>query len=205
MLAGDEERRYKLSESICGLEGENMSEPFRRIVTGHDSQGRAVIQSVGPPERVVDISAQGPRFYEVWNTQATPAPIDRNSAEPHEAQLTLIPPKGGTRIRVLDIAPETAESLKMDSVQVRQHFEKMAAGDAPAGSRHPYMHRTETIDYGIVLDGEIWLVMDEGEVLCKQGDIIVQRGTNHAWANRSGRNCRIAFVLIDGQFVDGLS
>jgi len=62
------------------------------------------------------------------------------------------------------------------------------------------MHKTETIDYGIVLSGEIVLIMDEGETLCRAGDIIIQRGTNHGWANRSDQDCRIAFILIDGKF-----
>jgi len=66
------------------------------------------------------------------------------------------------------------------------------------------MHRTETVDYGIVLEGEITLVMDVGETVVRAGDIVVQRGTNHGWANRSDRNCRIAFVLIDGTYEDGL-
>jgi quercetin dioxygenase-like cupin family protein len=67
------------------------------------------------------------------------------------------------------------------------------------------MHRTESVDYGIVLEGEITLIVDEGETTVHAGDIVVQRGTNHGWANRSGRNCRIAFILIDGKFGDGLS
>jgi uncharacterized cupin superfamily protein len=62
------------------------------------------------------------------------------------------------------------------------------------------MHRTETIDYGIVLDGEIVLIMDEGETTVRAGDIVIQRGTNHGWANRSNRPCRVCFVLIDGKF-----
>ena len=67
------------------------------------------------------------------------------------------------------------------------------------------MHRTETIDYGIVLEGEITLILDEGETLVRAGDIVIQRGTNHGWANRSGRNCRIAFILIDGKFDEELA
>jgi len=86
----------------------------------------------------------------------------------------------------------------------RAHFAEIGAASASshggAGSRHPYMHRTETIDYGIVLEGEITLVLDEGETVVRAGDIVIQRGTNHGWANRSGRNCRIAFILIDGKF-----
>ena len=69
-----------------------------------------------------------------------------------------------------------------------------------AESRHAFMHRTETIDYGIVLEGELVLILDEGETIVRAGDIVIQRGTNHGWANRSDRNCRIAFILIDGKF-----
>ncbi|MEG1326124.1 MAG: cupin domain-containing protein, partial [Janthinobacterium sp.] len=73
-----------------------------------------------------------------------------------------------------------------------------------AHSPHPLMHRTESIDYGVVIDGELTLVLDEGEVLLQAGSVVVQRGTNHAWANRSGRTCRMLFVLIAGQYEDGL-
>jgi hypothetical protein len=186
-----------------------MEAPFRRIVTGHDEAGRAIIQEDGPPPRVQRIGGEiGPIFYEVWNTRATPAPIDRASGEPHEDGIVLAPPTNGTRIRVLDIPPE-GDSLKdMTPEEARAHFEEIGAGDAALhgreGSRHAFMHRTETIDYGIVLDGELVLIMDEGETTVRAGDIVVQRGTNHGWANRSDRNCRIAFILIDGQFVDGL-
>ena len=79
-----------------------------------------------------------------------------------------------------------------------------AGGSASAGSRHALMHRTETIDYGIVLEGEITLILDVGEAVVRAGDIVIQRGTNHGWANRSGKNCRIAFILIDGKYEDGL-
>jgi uncharacterized cupin superfamily protein len=82
-----------------------------------------------------------------------------------------------------------------------------AAGASTHGgtaSRHPFMHRTESVDYGIVLEGEITLLVDEGETTVRAGDIVIQRGTNHGWSNRSGKNCRIAFILIDGKFIDGL-
>jgi len=182
---------------------------FRRVVTGHDQSGRAIIQSDAPPERVQVIGEGGPTFYEVWNTRSTPAPIDRSSGEPPEERLTLVPPPGGTRIRVLDIPPETPETSRIDAATAREHFAQIGAAAASthgsAESRHPFMHRTQSIDYGIVLEGEITLLVDEGETTVRAGDIVIQRGTNHGWANRSGRNCRIAFVLIDGRFVDGLS
>jgi quercetin dioxygenase-like cupin family protein len=185
-----------------------MEKSFRRIVTGHDEKGRSVIHSDAPPSRVQRVGGEtGPTFFEVWNTRETPALIDRHSGEPPESGLVLAPPKNGTRIRVLDIPPETEETLRVDEAEARAHFESIGAGAAStyqAGASHPFMHRTETIDYGIVLEGELVLILDRGETTVRAGDIVVQRGTNHAWANRSGRNCRIAFILIDGQFVDGL-
>jgi len=188
---------------------ETKAAPFRRIVTGHDAAGRAIIQEDAPPPRVRRIGgAHGPWFYEVWNTRATPAPIDRASGEPDEDGIVLAPPRGGTRIRVMDIPPEDDSFDDMTVEDARAHFAEIGAAGAASftgeGSRHAFMHRTETIDYGIVLDGEITLIMDEGEAVVRAGDVVVQRGTNHGWANRSGRNCRIAFVLIDGAYQDGL-
>jgi len=185
-----------------------MQKSFRRVVTGHDDAGNAVILSDAPPERVQQVGGPtGPTFFEVWNTRETPAKIDRRSSEPAENGLVLAPPKGGTRIRVLDIPPESDEIHHMDEATARAHFESIGSPDASTykpGASHPFMHRTETIDYGIVLEGELVLIVDRGETTVRAGDIVVQRGTNHAWANRSGKNCRIAFILIDGKFVDGL-
>jgi mannose-6-phosphate isomerase-like protein (cupin superfamily) len=181
--------------------------PFRRVVTGHDTNGRAVILEDAPPPRVQRIGDEhGPWFYEVWNTRATPAPIDHASGEPEEAGIVLAPPANGTRIRVLDIPPEGDNLRDMSPEDARAHFAEIGAGDASSDtSRHAFMHRTETIDYGIVLDGEITLIMDQGETTVRAGDIVIQRGTNHGWANRSDQNCRIAFVLIDGRFDNGLA
>ena len=180
--------------------------PFRRIVTGHDAEARAVILEDAPPPHVVRIGGEmGPTFYEVWNTRETPARIDRAAEEPPEEGVQLAPPKNGTRIRVLDIPPEGDSLQRLTPEQARAHFAEVGAAEASShargeGARHALMHRTETIDYGIVLEGEVVLVMDEGETTVRAGDIVIQRGTNHGWANRSGRNCRIAFILIDGAF-----
>ena len=181
----------------------------RRVVTGHDARGLAIIQADEAVPRVVRIGGPtGPVFHEVWNTRATPAPIDAASGEPLEAGIVLAPPPNGTRIRVLDFPPESDAVEYASDAERRARFAEIGAADAvvsgPAAARHPHMHRTETIDYGIVLEGELVLIMDEGETTVRAGDIVVQRGTNHAWANRSGRNCRICFVLIDGAFDEDL-
>jgi quercetin dioxygenase-like cupin family protein len=152
--------------------------------------------------------AHGPLFFEVWNTRATPAPIDRASGEPPEEGIQLAPPTNGTRIRILDIPPDGDRLDTITPEEAQAHFAEVGAGAASshsgAGTRHAHMHRTETVDYGIVLEGELVLILDEGETVCRPGDIIIQRGTNHGWANRSDRNCRIAFILIDGKFEEGL-
>jgi hypothetical protein len=186
-----------------------MSLAFRRVVTGHDGQGRAIIASDGPPERIESLGPHGPTFFEIWNTRETPAAITASADDPSEATLTLVPPPRGTRLRVLDIEPDSEEIFALSDDEARAHFEKIGAGAASARGRgaapHPFMHRTESIDYGIVLDGEVTLIVDEGETTVRAGDIVIQRGTNHAWSNRSGRPCRIAFVLIDGAFAEGLA
>lgn len=181
--------------------------PVRRVVTGHDSQGRSVIIEDGPPARTRRIGGEeGPTFYEIWNTRETPAAIARRCAEPPEEGIVLAPPKNGTRIRVLDIPPETETLSRRSAAEGRAHFAEIGAAEAhvSAPSRHPHMHRTETIDYGIVLEGEITLLLDEGETVVRPGDVVIQCGTSHGWANRSGRNCRIAFILVDGRFEDDL-
>lgn len=180
-------------------------QPFRRIVTGHNAQGKAIIIEEGPPSRIQRIGGEtGPMFYEVWSTSQTPALIEPVAGEPHEESIQLAPPTNGTRIRVLDIPPDDISFETMTAEERIAHFEEIGAGDAVAdggnSERHAHMHKTETVDYGIVLEGEIVLIMDEGETYCKAGDIIIQRGTNHGWANRSEKNCRIVFILIDGKY-----
>src|SRR5687768_6093326 len=97
--------------------------PFRRIVTGHDQAGNAVILEDAPPPRVVKVGeALGPWFYEVWNTQQTPAQIDRASGEPHEEGIVLAPPKNGTRIRELEIPPEDERFDNISPEEAREHF-----------------------------------------------------------------------------------
>ena len=178
----------------------------RRIVTGHDERGRSIVQEDGTPARVVTLGGEsGTTFHEIWNTRATPAPIDRASGEPAEAGIALLPPAGGTRIRILDIPPDDGSVAALPREAIRALFEAIGAGHTlPENPPHPLMHRTETVDYGIVLEGEVVLILDERETIVRAGDVVVQRGTSHAWANRSSSNARIAFVLIDGRFEQDL-
>lgn len=177
--------------------------PIHRVVTGHDAHGKAIIASSGPLPTVVELAAlPGTVFHEVWETRATPAPID-NGADPCNGPISLRPPTGGTRIRFVDIPPDTPDFLAHGAARMKEVFGQIGdveASTVQAHSPHPLMHRTECVDYGVVIEGEMTLVLDEGEVLLRPGSVVVQRGTNHAWANRSGRPCRMLFVLIDGSY-----
>lgn len=182
--------------------------PIHRVVTGHDAEGRAIVVSDGPLPTVADIAAiPGTVFHEVWSTVDSPAPVD-NGADPTVGPLMLPPPPQGTRIRFVDIPPDTAEFLAEGAARMKAAFAQI--GDEKAStvqphSPHPLMHRTESVDYGIVIDGEMTLVLDDSEVLLRPGSVVVQRGTNHAWANRSGRPCRMLFVLVDGRYAPAIA
>lgn len=182
--------------------------PIHRVVTGHDAQGKAIIASSGPLPSVVEIAAiPGTVFHEVWETRATPAPLD-NGADPSAGPLSLPPPSNGTRMRFVDIPPDTQEFLAHGAAKMKEAF--IQVGDEKAStvhthSPHPLMHRTESIDYGVVIEGEMTLVLDNDEVLLRPGSVVVQRGSNHAWANRSGKPCRMLFILIDGTYAPDIA
>lgn len=182
--------------------------PIHRVVTGHDTDGKAIVTSSGPLPTVVEIAAiPGTVFHEVWSTTAGPAPVD-NGADPSTGPLMLPAPAGGTRIRFVDIPPDTPELLAQGAARMKAAFSQIGdeqASTVQAHSPHPLMHRTETVDYGVVIEGELTLVLDDSEVLLKPGSVVVQRGTNHAWANRSDRPCRMLFVLVDGVYEPGIA
>jgi quercetin dioxygenase-like cupin family protein len=149
----------------------------RRVVTGHDAEGRSVILSDGPAPKSLTIPSAV--FHEIWSTAETPVPLlPEEPSEPTTSRPLRTPPDpNGTVIRIVDLQPR-------------------------AGSP---MHRTQSVDYGIVLQGEVHLVLDDGsETRLAPGDVVVQRGTDHAWENRTDSVARMAFMLIDGVFTEEL-
>jgi mannose-6-phosphate isomerase-like protein (cupin superfamily) len=176
-------------------------------VTGHDADGKAIVSSAGPLPTVLEIRAiPGTVFHEVWSTTGTPATVD-NCADPTTGPLVLPPPKHGTRIRFVDIPPDTDDYIAHGASRMKEAFAQIGdekASTVKADSPHPLMHRTESIDYGVVIEGEMTLVLDDSEVRLLPGSVVVQRGTNHAWANRSGKPCRMLFVLVDGMFAPAI-
>jgi len=175
---------------------------IRRIVTGHDVRGRSVIVSDAPSPHVMTLRGI-PTFgvTEIWTTDSMPAD-NRPAKDPCKVPAQLAPPKRGTVVRVVEFPPDKRWIASADRDQA---FASMGRSGAQAlahdasASRHPMMHRTQTVDYAIVLSGEIWALMDSDETKMKAGDILVQRGTNHAWSNRSNKPCLVAFVLIDAK------
>jgi quercetin dioxygenase-like cupin family protein len=180
----------------------------RRVVTGHDRNGKAVVISDGPAPAVhTNPLRPGHWSVDVWRTQATPAQIARSAADPTGGPRKQLPHKNGTVVRIADFAPESESMRKLDPESAKKVFAAMgneSGSTFKAGGRHPMMHRTETIDYAIVLEGELTLVLDDTDVVLRAGDVVVQCGTNHAWSNRSGKPARIAFVLVDGKFAPDL-
>lgn len=182
---------------------------IRRVVTGHDSNGKAIVVADGlTPRLTTNPLRPGHRSTEIWKTSATPVTISANEADPTLEPRTIQPPRNGTVIRIAELEPESAELLSVPPEHAREVFK--ASGNEQAstwgrGGRHPMMHRTETIDYVIILEGELVMLLDDQDVLLKQGDVVIQRGTHHAWSNRSGKKVRLMYVLLDGQYDDELA
>ncbi len=169
-----------------------MTVEIRRVVTGVNAEGQALIIQDGLAPTTVSRPALNMEAALIWTTSETPADLSQYD-EPTFRPSSIGPTPGGSLVRVTDFLP-SPESV--DDATVQKEFG--LGGDAQGG-RHALMHRTKTLDYAIVLSGEIDMLLDEGEVHLKAGDILVQRGTNHAWVNRGAEPCRIAFVMVDAQ------
>jgi mannose-6-phosphate isomerase-like protein (cupin superfamily) len=173
-----------------------MLRAIRRVITGHDAQGRSVIASDGASPHTIAISETPPfGMTDLWVTHGSPAD-NTAPGDPAARTIVLEPPSRGTIFRVVEFPPDAQIAGRFDREKA---FEAIGAREAldPSGARHPGMHRTHSVDYAIVLSGEIWAVMDVGETLLRAGDCLVQRGTNHAWSNRSETACLVAFILVD--------
>ena len=162
---------------------------IRRIVTGVDGDGKAVVVQDGPAPKTVSRPAISVEGALLWVTDETPVDLSRFD-DPTDREIGVAPPTAGSILRVVDFLAQPEE------IDNQAFLKEMGLG-ADHGGKHAFMHRTRSIDYAIVMEGEIDMLLDEGEVHVKAGDILIQRGTNHAWVNRSGKTCRIIFVLID--------
>jgi quercetin dioxygenase-like cupin family protein len=169
-----------------------MPRQTRRVIADHDESGKALIVADGFTPNVKVRKAGNLTSTLVWVTDETPARLD-SGEDPSLRETGVAPPPGGSILRIVDFPP-AAEAGEVDNASMLAEM-GLAAGAAPV--RHASMHRTRSIDYAIVLEGEIDMLLDDSEVHLKAGDVLIQKATNHAWVNRSDANCRIAFVLID--------
>ena len=170
----------------------------RRLVTGHDANGKSmfVMDSDAPSilvmEKMGDLTVT-----DLWETYESPA---KNAGEKDNADrpVHLEPGSNGTIFRIVEFPPDSA--WKGNDASGAEAFDALQASHvADSESADPGMHKTNTVDYALVLEGEIWAVLDTDEQLMKAGDVLIQRGTNHAWANRTEQNCRVMFVLCDAE------
>ena len=158
-----------------------MAQP-RRVVTGHDQTGKSVVISDGTPPQHHQMRGPsiGAEFFEMWSdADKVPQLTSVQNREPNERDFTIMP-VAGHLLRIIDIYPPDQ------------------------GGKRTIMHRTKTLDYAVVIEGEVILILDDSEVVLKKSDVVVQRGTDHAWENRSDKVARMAFFHIDAEFSEEL-
>jgi hypothetical protein len=167
----------------------------RRIVTGVNAAGRSYIVS----DTLLPTAAVAPGApvrAGLWTTEAAPSSNKGTHDPVPDGVIMKTPPahRGGSVIRVTDIVPDKQHAYDPEELRRRN-----CKTTPDRSARHPGFQATDTVDYAICLEGEVWAVLDEGETLMRPGDVLIQRGTYHAWSNRSDRVCRMLFILIDAQ------
>jgi len=180
---------------ITGSVAAQQAPEVRRVVTKLDSSGKAVVMI---DERTRLTAPRPPNYAaNIWVTDKS-LPDFTPADDRGKTKIGLVPPKSGTVFRIVDFAPDSQGEQPADM----NHMMKIVGAEAPKKGlppRHPMMHRTRSLDYAIIMSGEIDMLLDDGEVHLKAGDVLVQQATNHAWVNRSGKPCRVAFILMDSQ------
>ena len=169
---------------------------MRRVITGHNEKGRSIVTLDGPPARSIGEDVGG--LFELWNTDGGDV-ISTDVNDRADQNIILSPSGGGTKFRYFQINP-LPEGVPEDTLQeiAADAFEKVGAAHHRVDtSKHPAMHKTDTIDYIILLKGDVTLILDDEEVDLKPFDVVVQRGTNHAWVNNGTEPALLIAVLID--------
>lgn len=169
---------------------------MRRIITGHNKNNKSIITLDGPPARSIGEDVGG--LFELWNTDGLEV-ISTDNIDRADEDIILSPPRGGTKFRYFQInpIPEGVPDEMMQEIAADAFKKVGAAHHRVDTSKHPAMHKTETVDYIILLKGDVTLILDEEEVNLKPFDVVVQRGTNHAWVNNGNEPALLIAVLID--------
>lgn len=169
----------------------------RRVLTGHDAEGKSMIIADGEAPNVKEMgSNSGLAITELWETASTPA-SNEGDKDAGNRKVRLEPPKNGTVFRIVEFPPDAQWQGRADA---RKWAEAIDADHVPdRSSSDPMMHKTSTVDYIVVLKGEIYAILGKGETLLRAGDVFVQRGTNHSWSVRGSEPCVIGVVLVDAK------
>ena len=172
-----------------------MPRPVRRVVTGVTEQGKSTILMDCPAPQVSQGADPEGGSTVLWVTNSAPASNAGNEDAAPAGVRNQVPPKdrGGTILRIVDFLPSSRVSPSPATALAGVHH------TADRSAKHPGFHMTDTVDYAIVLEGEVYAILDDAETLLKAGDVLIQRGTYHAWSNRSERPCRLAFILLDAE------
>ena len=173
----------------------------RRVLTGHDADGRSTFIADGIAPNTKEMpSFPGLALTDLWETKGAPA-SNTGDADAADRPIRLEPPKNGTILRIVEFPPDSTRPKDADG---SAGFRAIGAGHAQdRRSADPMMHKTSTVDYIIVLKGEIHAIMETGEKLLRAGDVLVQRGTNHSWSVRGNEPCIIAAVLVSAKPLGG--
>ena len=173
---------------------------MRRIITGHNEEGKSVISIDGPPARSIGEEAGG--LFEIWNTDGSGFDT-QSKTDRADIDILLSPVTGGTKFRYFQINP-IPEGVSQEAIEAAtaEAFEKIGAAHHRVDtSRNAAMHETNTIDYIILLKGDVSLILDDEEVKLQPHDVVVQRRTNHAWVNHGTEPALLIAVLIDSSLV----
>ncbi len=171
-----------------------MNSNIRRVVTGQSIDGKEVILLDGNAGNVRVRQASGLTSTLLWVTDETPAASFAGANDRADREIGVAPPPNGSIFRIVDFPPLLPNIQSVDHSAITREMGLPQEGTPP---RHPLMHRTRSVDYAIILSGEIDMLLDDSEVHLKAGDVVIQQGTNHAWVNHGTTTCRIVFVLID--------
>ena len=167
----------------------------RRIVTAVNRAGRSYILS----DRLFpagEVAPGEPVRVGLWATDSAPSSNEGTHDPVPDGVIMRTPPdhRGGSVIRITDVPPQSLRAYDPEDLRRRG-----CKTTPDRSARHPGFHATDTVDYAICLEGEVWAVLDEDETLMRAGDVLIQRGTYHAWSNRSDKMARMLFVLIDAE------
>ncbi|MDE0725875.1 MAG: cupin domain-containing protein [Alphaproteobacteria bacterium] len=185
-----------------------MLRAVRRIITGHDENGKSIILEDGPSPHVLENPDQeGRGLTDLWRTFSAPADNGGGGGgtDAADTQVTLAPPANGSVFRFFQVRPAAWDADIPAEERARrdaENFAKMGAGGAhDSASGQPGMHKTDTVDYIILLSGRVSMILDDGEVDMEPLDVVIQRGTNHAWVNRGNEPAVLAGILIDADAI----